>query len=421
MRLSTSATSAKEQKLKICVVGSGTHFLSGISYYTHRLANAMAHSHPVSVILMRQLLPTRFYPGRQRVGQALTKLQYNPAIKLFDGIDWYWLPSMWRGLRFLRQEHPDVIVLQWWSGTVLHSYLALALAARLSGSQLVIEFHEVLDTAEARLPLVGNYVRFMATVLVKLAAGFVVHSEYDLPRLQQHYQLGDKPVAIIPHGPYDQYQTEATPASELVAQTKLVTELDKAACNFLFFGTIRPYKGLEDLIHALNTIPAEEIDQYHLTIVGETWEGWNLPAQLIEESPYRDRITFVNRYVNDTEVAQFFAEADAVVLPYHRSSASGPLHIAMSQGLPLLVTEVGGLPEVVADYAGALVVPPENPESIRAGMAQMLAMRGKRFEDPHSWEHTVTRYDGLFEQLTLKNKLESNITEVRNNEQFSGT
>ena len=63
--------------------------------------------------------------------------------------------------------------------------------------------------------------------------------------------------------------------------------------------------------------------EYRLTIVGETWEGWTMPAELIAASPVADRIAFVNRYVADAEVDRYFAEADMVVLPYRRSSASG--------------------------------------------------------------------------------------------------
>ena len=134
---------------------------------------------------MRQLLPTRFYPGRERVGAKLTQLEYDPAARVFDGVDWYWLPSMIRALLFLIRERPDVVVFQWWSGTVLHSYLLLALVARLLGARIVIEFHEVLDPGEAKLPLAQSYVRLVAPILVRMARGFVVHSEYDKKLLQK--------------------------------------------------------------------------------------------------------------------------------------------------------------------------------------------------------------------------------------------
>src|SRR6185312_13875850 len=305
---------AEEKELRVCIVGAGNRFLSGISYYTLHLANALTGTGSVAAILMRQLLPTLLYPGRKRVGARLTSLEYDPTVRVFDGIDWYWLPSMIRALIFLMQERSDVIAFQWWSGTVLHSYLLLAVVARLLRSRIIIEFHEVLDTAEAKLPLAQAYVRLLAPLLVRLAHGYVVHSEYDRELLSSHYSLAQKPIALIGHGPYNNYAG--------TAREQQPRPISAACCNLLYFGVIRPYKGLEDLIRAFDALPESEINGFWLTIVGETWEGWMLPTTLIEHSRYRDRITFVNRYVTDAEVAQFFATADAAIFPYHRSSSS---------------------------------------------------------------------------------------------------
>ena len=212
--------------LRICVIGAGKRFLGGVSYYTLSLVNALAQAHRVSVILMRQLLPTRLYPGWRRVGANLTELEYDPKAQVFDGVDWYWLPSMFRALAFLIRERPEVVVFQWWSGTVLHSYLLLAQAARLLGARVVIEFHEVLDPGEAKVSLAQAYVRRVAPFMVRLAHGFIVHSEYDKKLLQMHYDLAQRPTALIAHGPYNHYQA---PAAELEPQVELAP-----CCNLLF-------------------------------------------------------------------------------------------------------------------------------------------------------------------------------------------
>ena len=381
----------ENRQLRVCVVGAGMRFLSGISYHTLRLANVLARSHKVSAILMRQLLPTRFYPGRQRVGANLTRLEYDPGVRVFNGVDWYWLPSMLRALVLLVRERPDVVVFQWWSGTVLHSYLLLALVARWRRARVVIEFHEVLDPGEAKLPLVQAYVRLVAPLMVRLAHGFVVHSKQDRKLLQSHYDLAQRPVAVIPVGPLLHYQSSGGKQEHRTVPS--------SSCNLLYFGVIRPYKGLEDLIRGFDTLPEDEISRYWLTIVGETWEGWTVPTDLINQSRYRDRITFVNRYVSDEEVAQFFVEADAVVLPYHRSSASGPLHIAMSYGLPVVVTRIGSLIEAVADYDGAILVPPGDPAALQNGLLQVEKLCGKRYANPHSWEQSAGRYHTLFDAI----------------------
>jgi glycosyltransferase involved in cell wall biosynthesis len=159
--------------------------------------------------------------------------------------------------------------------------------------------------------------------------------------------------------------------------------------NVLFFGLIRPYKGLEDLIRAFSSMSEQEAASRWLTVVGETWEGCTEPARLIEASQHADRITFVNEYVPDEVVAAAFAHADLVVLPYHRSSSSGILHVAMSWGLPVVLTDVGGLPEAAEGYEGAVFVPPGDPAMLKVGIDRAVQMVGQPFADPRDWSQTT--------------------------------
>jgi glycosyltransferase involved in cell wall biosynthesis len=371
------------------VVGAGWRFTSGISYYTCRLTNALAEATDTSALLMRQLVPTRLYPGRARVGRAVNALTYAPTVPVYDGVDWSWGRSMRDALRFITAERPDVLVLQWWTGAVLHSYLRLAHAVHRYGGRVVIEWHEVQDTGEARIPGVTRAVTVGMKQLLKRIDGHVVHSRYDLELLRRTYPLPDEQVVTAPHGPYNQYDTAGDGAERT------------GDFVFLYFGVIRPYKGVEDLVAAFERLPAEVLDASRLVIVGETWEGWTAPLDAVAVSPAKDRITVVNRYVDDAEVATHFAAADAVVLPYRRSSSSGPLHIAMSAGLPVVVASVGGLVEAAGDYTGVTFVPTQDPAALAAAMAELPARRGERFGDPHSWDRTVGAYGDLLARLGL--------------------
>ena len=374
-------------RTRVVVVGSGWRFLSGISYYTCRLGNALAGRYDVGAILMRQLLPTRLYPGRGRVGRRLSELRYADDVEVFDGVDWWAVPSLIRAVRFLRRFRPEVLVLQWWTGTVLHSYLVLVLAARLAGIKVVVEFHEVQDTGEVRHRWAAAYCRRLIRPLLRRTDGVIVHSRFDRVALRATYDLAGVPDEIALHGPFDHHE----PAVPSARRPRTGGE----ECRLLFFGTIRPYKGLEDLVEAFGRLPAN----YRLTVVGETWEGWTLPAEMIAGSPAADRITFVNRYVADAEVDGFFAAADMVVLPYRRSSASGPLHIAMSHGLPVVVTAVGGLVEAAERYTGTTFVAAGSPDALAAAIRQATANAGRRHTDPSSWEQSVAAYSRLFERI----------------------
>lgn len=325
---------------------------------------------------MRALLPRVLYPGRQRVGRPLAQLPYDPRVEVYDGVDWYVLPSYLGARRLIRRFRPDVIVFQWWSGTTAHTYLLLALLARKVGARLVVEFHEIQDTAELRVPFVASYTSATFKRLIDKADGFIVHSTFDRGELERTYDLGNRPVRVVSHGPYNHHAAdrEAGPPG---------------ICRLLYFGTIRRYKGLENLVAAFDALSPEEAAGYRLTVVGETWEGWTKPLEMIEESRHRELINVVNHYVSDDEITAHYAATDLVVLPYLRSSASGPLHIAMSNGLPVVVTSVGGLREAAAGYEGAVLCQPGNPTDLLAAIRRARHLVGRTYRDDHSWSSNV--------------------------------
>ncbi|MDQ2811086.1 MAG: glycosyltransferase [Actinomycetota bacterium] len=372
---------------RVCVVGPGTRFLSGITYYTYSLIEALtAAGHQCSAVLIRNLVPAFLYPGRARVGDALTDVRLPPGIRRVDGVDWYWGRSLARAVAFLRRERPQVLVLQWWTGAVLHTYLVLAIVARRYGAKVIVEFHEAQDVGEARLPFVARYMDLLGRSLLRLSAAQLVHSQFDRDLVEGRYGRNAN-MALVPHAGYD-YLPPRPP----------LRAAPPGVINLLYFGVIRPFKGVEDLIAALDLLgPARS--RFWLTLVGETWQRWDRPSQLIMASPYRDQITFVNRYVTDAEAAGYFAGADVVVLPYHRSSSSGPLQIAMAAGVPVVTTKVGGLVEATARYPGAVLADPASPASLADGILQAAGLVGRRFQGAGTWADTARRYSEVFDGI----------------------
>jgi glycosyltransferase involved in cell wall biosynthesis len=373
----------------VLVIGSGWRFTSGISHYTYRLAAALAGQCQVSALLMRGLVPKRLYPGKQRVGADVTDAVYPADVPVYDGVDWYWGRSMRGALRFIDEQRPEVVILQWWTGAVLHSYLRLARYAARRGARVILEWHEGQDVGEAELPGTRQYVRLLMPRLLSCVSGHIVHSAFDEKAITSGFALSGVPVRVIPHGAYDHLAKPAAPRAKAA----------DAPLRLLYLGVVRPFKGVEDLIVAFSMLDRRVAERFRLAIVGETWEGWTAPEEAIGRSPHADLIERVDRYVTDAELAEYYGQADAVVLPYHRSSASGPLSIAMSAGLPVVVTAVGGLVEAVRDYQGAIQVPPHDPAALRDALLELPERRGRRYADPHSWAHTAESYYTLIDEL----------------------
>jgi glycosyltransferase involved in cell wall biosynthesis len=390
-----AASENNASRPRLCVVGPGSRFLSGITYYTFRLATALADGRDVSVLLMRQLLPTRLYPGHARVGKALTQLSLPSSVPTFDGVDWFWLPSLFGALAFLRRHRPACAIFQWWTGSVLHTYLLLAVFCRILGASVIIEFHEVLDSGESDRRWVARYVGMLAPILFRLASAYVAHSLYEQTLVATTYGIDPVRITVIPHA--------ASSVSTLNHPRRLPEGKDRGPCQLLYFGVIRPYKGLEDLLGAFQLIPQTEISDYRLTIAGETWERWDEPARRIAIHPYRNRIRFIDRYLTDAEVEQLFRDADVVVLPYRRCSQSGPLHLAMGSGLPVVTTRVGGLVEALQGYAGGVLVDPAAPASLLNGIRAAQTLRGQHYSAPSDWTATAAAFSSLIRGVTSAN------------------
>jgi glycosyltransferase involved in cell wall biosynthesis len=322
-----------------------------------------------------------------------------PNVPTFDGLDWFWGPSALSAWRFWRRIRPSVLILQWWTGTVLHSYVTLAWLAKRTGARLVIEIHEVQDVGEARWPLAGRYARVGMRFLLDHADAVVVHSEFDRRELRRSYpQVVAGSIEVIPHGPYANHCRRSSSDGPEQLWSQRSQRQPGEPVRLLIFGVVRPYKGHAELAAAVRLLTASGLD-VHVSAVGEVWQGYRQPLEELASILPPNRLTIVDRYVADNEVPDFFAAADLVVLPYRRSSASGPLHIAMSAGLPVVTTSVGGLSEAAAGYSGAVLVPPCDPAALADGIRTALGLVGRHHPDPHSWTRSADRYVALLGRI----------------------
>jgi glycosyltransferase involved in cell wall biosynthesis len=373
-------------KTKVCVVGPSKKFLSGISYYNIRLANSLTSRYDVSVLCFRNLLPKRLFPGHKHVGKDLADVDYEKSIAMFDGMD-YNNPLTWyRAFGFLRRERPDTIILQWWTSSVAHMHMLIAVMNVFIHSRIIIEFHEIVDPLEESILPIRLYSRLMGRLLVRMAGSYITHSESDKKLLIEKYGLDAGRIRVVPMGLYDHHR----PVERTEARKALGVDGEDV---ILSFGLIRPYKGIPYLVRAFGELPAEAARSSRLLLVGEIWEDRVSVEDAIASSPYKDRITLVDRYVSDAEVGKYFSAADIVVLPYLRASQSAVAHVAMAFGKPIIVSRVGGLQESMADYKGTYFVPPADPAAIRDAILGIRSSRPGMFEPPRrGWEEIAAEY-----------------------------
>ena len=172
----------------------------------------------------------------------------------------------------------------------------------------------------------------------------------------------------------------------------------------LFFGLLRPYKGVTYLIQAFESLPDTLRENTSLVIAGEPWEDKEA-LELARLSPYSSQIKLYPEYISDEEVPIFFSSADVLVLPYIRASQSGVAHIAISYGMPIVASKVGGLVESLSKYSGSVFVPATDIDALSHALSSLLTQKkGIIYEVPKDlqWDDIAVEWDNLIYQI--KNK-----------------
>jgi glycosyltransferase involved in cell wall biosynthesis len=286
-------------------------------------------------------------------------------------------------LRFRRGVDADVVHYQWLTAPGLDSMLLPPLRPR------VMTAHYVLPPRPNRLQLASARRAFGRMDAV------IAHSEHGARRLREEVGLDPERVRTIHHGAFDYL-------ARLPDERALPAELRAAEGPVaLFFGLLRPYKGVDTLLEAFRRVEAGE-----LWIVGNPRMDVEPLRRLAEQAP--GRVRFLTRFVEEAEVPAIFRRADLLVLPYRDAEHSGVLYAALAFGKPLVLSAVGGFPEV-ADRGAARLVPPEDPQALAAALDELLGDQTARTElaeaaaraaaGPYSWDTAAASTLALYREL----------------------
>jgi glycosyltransferase involved in cell wall biosynthesis len=287
------------------------------------------------------------------------------------------VPDMLRYRR--RAKAAQVVHFQWLTLQPLDLHLLP------SGRALVLTAHDVLP----REPRPGQ-LRAQRELYRRMDA-IVVHSQHGRRRLVDEFALDDDRVHVIPHGLLTPW--------EGLAEQSLPPVLDGVSGPVvLFFGLLRPYKGLDVLLEAWRGIEEAE-----LWIVG--MPRMDITA-LREQAPHNVR--FLPRFIADAQIPAFLKRASLVVLPYREIDQSGVLFTALGLGVPLLLSDAGGFPEV-AEHGCADIVAAGDVDALRsallgllgdpARLSEMAARAGELAQSQYSWKAIARAHLDLYEQL----------------------
>ena len=332
--------------------------VKGVSAYTAHLLDALARDPHVGIEFagFRKIYPRRAYPGGDPDEAGATTPAHDD-VRIRNAVTWY-NPLSWitGGMSF----RGDVVHAQWWSYALAPMYVTMLGIARLRGKRVLLTVHNVAPHED------GAIKRLLNRIVFRFGHEYVVHSDQNRTELQRITRCAPERITVLPHGILE---TPRSGISRLAARDRL--GLPRDARVLLCFGNIRPYKGVDVLLRSFAAVVRQDPDAI-LVIAGKPWVDWAPFAALIDELGIAPNVRLFLDYVPTNDVEAFFLAADAIVLPYtHFDAQSGVGTRALPFGRPLIVTAVGGLPELVMEPAA--VVPPHDSDALASAIARVLA------------------------------------------------
>ncbi|HEU0064130.1 MAG TPA: glycosyltransferase [Flavisolibacter sp.] len=350
---------------QVLIIGPAYPLRGGLATFDQRLCEQfIQEGFQCSIISFSLQYPSVLFPGKT---QLSTEGQ-PPGITIYSLINSI-NPFNWLMVgRKLRKWKPDLIVVRYWIPFMGPALGTLLRQVKKNKHTKVVCIADNIVPHEKRL---GD--KAFTRYFLKACDAFITMSEQVLNQLKQ-LEI-KKPVQLVQHPLYDNF---GTAVSKYNARKKLELNIDDKIV--LFFGFIRHYKGLDLLIKAM---AGEKIQSRNikLLIAGEFYEDEKSYLQLIENLKLSGRILLHTHFIPDSEVKYYLCAADCVVQPYRNATQSGVTPLSYHFEKPMIVTNVGSLPDLVPDGRAGLVCLPE-PESIAAAILQFYEL-GEEYFIPH--------------------------------------
>ncbi len=323
--------------MKIILLGTSWPFRGGLATFNERLAKQfMAEGHDVEIWTFTLQYPSFLFPGKTQYSNepAPEGIAIRRELNSCNPFNWI------RVGKALKKAAPDLLICCYWMSFFAPAYGLISRMAKKNGkTKCVALVHNMIPHEPNILD------KLFAPYFIKSQDGFVALSESVVKDIEKVERLkGERPKTFSPHPIYDHYGERMTKKEACTA-----LGLDDKNGYMLFFGLVRAYKGLDVLLDAFGLIK-DQLPTVQLIIAGEFYEDEEKYRAQIAANGLKERVLLRNEFIPDGDLRKYFGAADLIVQPYKTATQSGVTQVAFHFEKPMLVTNVGGLGEIVHDH-----------------------------------------------------------------------
>ena len=375
---------------KIVILGTAYPFRGGMAAFNERLANAFLEvGDDVNIENFTLQYPGFLFPGKTQYANwdAPKGVEIKSTVNSVNPFNWIKIG------RKLKKQKPDILIIGYWMPFMAPCFGTIAKIVKSNKHTKIIGLLHNIYPHE-KLP--GS--KILPNYFVSNTDAFVSLSKSVLNDLDTFDTI--KPRTFCPHPLYDHYGDKI---SRSIALDNL--KLSDEYRYILFFGLIRDYKGLDLLIDAFADKRFEK-NKIRLIIAGEFYTDSSKYLKQIEDLNLKSSIVLHDRFIPDPEVGNYFGAADIIAQPYKTATQSGVTQIGYHFEKPMLVTNVGGLAEIIPNEKVGYVVEP-NPKEIANKLINFFENnRSNEFtknviieKRKYSWDTMTNAFSGLFDEL----------------------
>jgi glycosyltransferase involved in cell wall biosynthesis len=373
--------------MKIIIVGTAFPYRGGLATFNERLAREyIKQGNEVEIITFTLQYPGFLFPGKSQYSTEIapTDLKITRMINAINPVNWLIVGHK------IKKKAPDKVIFCYWMAFIAPCFGTIARIARSPKTKMVAMIHNMIPHEPTILD------KLFPRYFVKSMDGFVAMAESVVTDINL-FDKANKPKVVSPHPIYDHYG-DALTKKEATIKLGLHEQKDYV----LFFGFIRHYKGLDLLLEAFAD---ERLRQFpvRLIVAGEFYENPHLYLELINRLKLDGLVELRTGFIPDNEVRNYFSVADLIAQPYRTATQSGVSQIAYHFEKPMLVTNVGGLSEIVPNGIVGYVVGVD-PKEIADAMvdffsnnrSEKMIANIKIEKKKFLWSRMTSAIDGLF-------------------------